>query len=52
MNRRLDNVLHLSYNKLSDAAIRRYKSEEERIKRSKALKGKNWKVVDGKRVWY
>ena len=27
-------------------------SEESKAKMSKAFKGKTWKVVDGKRVWY
>lgn len=27
-------------------------SVEKRIKHSKLLKGKHWKVIDGRRVWY
>lgn len=27
-------------------------SEETKKKMSEALKGKHWKLVDGKRVWY
>lgn len=38
--------------RLSEAGKCRRHSEEAKVKLSEAFKGKHWKLVDGKRVWY
>ena len=38
--------------KMADAKKGKPKSEEWRRKHSEDLKGRHWKLVDGKRVWY
>lgn len=43
------NKLHKTENKF---CVGRKLSDETRRKQSKSQKGKHWKLVDGKRVWY
>ena len=45
-------MTELEHKRLHNVGKPKPKSEETRRKLSEAKKGKHWKLVDGKRVWY
>lgn len=42
----------MTHDEMSASAKKGKLSEEHKKKLSEAYKGKHWKLVDGKRVWY